>query len=81
MHAHVIMNPQAKTEAVRAEAGGLSSPSSISRGSLLEDPPMGEGWDENGNDLSKVANDVSVLFCFCTVISCCVMSYGMRAPP
>lgn len=34
--------------------GRFSSPSS-----LLEDPPLGEGWDENGNDLSKAANDVS----------------------
>ncbi|CAM9796569.1 unnamed protein product, partial [Hapterophycus canaliculatus] len=28
-----------------------------SPGSLLDDPPLGEGWDENGNDLSKAAND------------------------
>ena len=28
--------------------------------SVLEDPPLGEGWDENGNDLSKIANDVSL---------------------
>lgn len=34
--------------------GPFSSPSS-----LLEDPPLGDGWDENGNDLSKAANDVS----------------------
>lgn len=29
--------------------------------SVLEDPPLGEGWDENGNDLSKIANDVSLV--------------------
>lgn len=29
--------------------------------SVIEDPPIGEGWDEHGNDLSKIANDVSHL--------------------
>ncbi|CAN0028926.1 unnamed protein product [Laminaria digitata] len=25
--------------------------------SVLEDPPMGEGWDEKGHDKSKDVND------------------------
>lgn len=28
------------------------------------DPPLGEGWDEEGNDLSKIANDVSLTVSF-----------------
>ncbi|CAM9361641.1 unnamed protein product [Scytosiphon promiscuus] len=40
-------------EAVRDAGAFLPS----SPASLKEDPPLGEGWDENGNDLSKAAND------------------------
>lgn len=61
----IIMYQQAKSEAEASRAGASSPFSYISRvtsisNSLLDDPPLGEGWDENGNDLSKVANDVSV---------------------
>lgn len=42
---------------VAAAAADMSH--SLSPTTVLEDPPMGEGWDEYGNDLSKIANDVS----------------------
>lgn len=32
----------------------------VSRDSVLEEPPFGEGWDAEGNDLSKITNDVSL---------------------
>lgn len=28
------------------------------REDILEDPPLGEGWDEQGNDISKMNNEV-----------------------
>lgn len=39
---------------------GFQSAAFGSRDNVLEDPPFGEGWDAEGNDLSKIANDVSL---------------------
>lgn len=48
-----------------ADAGPFSSPSSV-----LKDPPLGEGWDEHGNDLSKAANDVSTRYMYACYLVC-----------
>lgn len=31
------------------------------QGPVLKEPPLGEGWDEHGNDISKIANEVWLL--------------------
>lgn len=60
---------QAEAQQAQARSSPFASPDG-----LLEDPPMGEGWDEHGNDLSKAANDVSFVsflfrFCFLFLLS------------
>lgn len=60
----IIIHEQSKSATAREGASPFSNTnstafSSSTSSSLLDEPPLGEGWDENGNDLSKVANDVS----------------------
>lgn len=49
---------------------------------ILEDPPLGEGWDEHGNDLSKIANEVGRSWMpSCDCVGLCPASCCRSASP